>query len=544
MPNRDIAVLVAPHIPDYENYVKFIKPYLDHFGFPYTEVEGDALPDCALILVAHAGVKLSSDAVDAVKNHGVGLVCFNSNALPESWLKQGHDGVAGNINFLDCSHYITALHKCGESIPLYKKHEIMCGMSLKEGEVLVTADGIPLLEVDSTRGGKVVLWQDCGWMSHAVLGPIHGMDDLVWRSIVWAAKKPFVLQGMPYFIGMRVDDVWGAWREINPENPLVWVDIANEYGIIPWLGLFQDNMDDATIAKVRQLVADGKATAFPHAFAGCDWVPTTLPEHWAHFDHHAKKPYSDEVMAENAARIKTWYKENGIPISKYALAHYYETGSNAIPHLIDMGCEFIGVHMQPDTPYLPGNWIKAGPYRKYEDGDFRESRPVYYGDYLDVENAPEHSGKLFNCVTEIRDISGYEWHPTSDVNQTVDRGIRHLRRAFDSMVPAAFFTHESCWIQRMSPKTWRESLDAILKAVEGYEPQFMSMDDICAYARAKHDTSITCAELDAEGKLNVTVEGKSDIKTSLFVFRDAENGEIAKTLADIPPVNGKTNIKI
>ncbi len=544
MQNRGIAVLVAPRIPDYENYIKFIKPYLDHFGFPYTEVEGDDIPDCALIIAAHAGVKLSSSAVNAIKNDGVGLVCFNSNAMPESWLKQGHDGHAGNINFLDCKHYITELHENGEKISLYKTHEIMCGMSLKEGRVLVTADGIPLLETDDTRGGRIVLWQDCGWMSHEVLGPIHGMDDLVWRSIVWAAKKPFVMQGMPPFIGMRVDDVWGAWREINPENPLVWVDIANEYGIIPWLGLFQDNMDEATTAKVRKLVADGKATAFPHAFAGCEWVPTTLPEHWAYFDHHAKGPYSDEVMEENARRIKKWYKENGIPISKLALAHYYETGANAIAHFIDMGCEFIGIHMQPDTPYGEGRWLKAGPYRNYESGAINASRPVYYGDYLEVENAPEYSGKLFNCVTEIRDVSGYEWHPTSDVGQTIDRGIRHLKRAFDSMVPGAFFTHESCWIQRMSPKTWRASLDAILKAVEGYEPTFMSMDDICAYARAKHDTALTAAALDAQGNLNLTVSGKSDIPTRVFVFNEDVSGAIEKTFADIPPVDGEVTVKI
>ncbi len=34
----------------------------------------------------------------------------------------------------------------------------------------------------------------------AILVPhssLYGLDDLVWRSLVWAARKPFVLRGMP-----------------------------------------------------------------------------------------------------------------------------------------------------------------------------------------------------------------------------------------------------------------------------------------------------------------------------------------------------------
>ena len=541
MNNRSVAVLVSPSLPEYENYIRFVKPYLDHFGFPYFEVDGEDIPECALIMTGHAGVQLSPAAIEAVKA-GTGVFCLDPNALPECWLMQGHDGRATGAVFADCGHYITALHECGERIPFYSELEIMCGMSLKGGRMLVSADGIPLVEVDDSHGGRVVLMSSIGWMSHKVLGPIHGMDDLVWRSVVWAAKKPFAMKGMPAFVGMRVDDVWGAWREINAENPLVWVDIANRFGIKPWLGLFQDNMDEATIAKTRALVAEGKASAFPHAFAGCEWVPSTVPENWAHFDHRAKAPHSDEVMAENAARIKAWYADAGIPICKTALAHYYETGSNAVRHIIDMGCEFIGIHMQPDTPYGDGPWLKAGPYRNYEEGVICSSRPVYYGDYLQVDNAPELSGKLFNCVTEIRDISGYEWHPSAWVERTVKRGIAHLRRAYDSMVPGVLFTHESSWIQRMSPKTWEAALEGIMEGVKGYDPLFWTMDDICGYARASHDIAITAAQAEG-GKLTLTVRGENDRATMCCLFTD-QGGEISMRRADLPQVSGRADVTV
>lgn len=540
MSRKHIEVLVSGGNPGYENYIKYINPYLEHFGVPYKETEKSDC-DCALILVAQSGIKLSEKEINAVKS-GIGLVLFSANALPEEYLCDGQNGVAKRISFTDDTHYITQLHENAEKIELYSDLEIN-SKSLKNSKALVLAGDIPLVEVGQIGEGKVVLWRDFSWMSHSVLGPIHGMDDIMWRSIAWAAKKPFVMQGMPPMLGMRIDDVWGAWRKESPENPLIWVDIANKYGIKPWLGLFQDNMDEATIKKTRQLVKDGKASAFPHAFAGCEWVGSDIPEHWAFFDHKAKEPYSDEVMAENAERIAKWYAEKDIPICKTALAHYYEIGANAIKHILDMGCEFIGIHMQPSKPFNSDTaWLNCGPYRNYETGSSGGERPVYYGDYLEVKEAPEYSGKLFNCVTEIRDVSGYEWYPDNDVEKTVKNGTTHLKRAFDSMVPAILFTHESCYIQQMNYNTWEESLSNITQAVKEYEPMYMTMDEICGYARAQHDMFIESVQ-GKEEKLLLRLNGNNDRETLCYVFKEAE-GEITKELKPLPCVKGEIEISI
>ena len=52
------------------------------------------------------------------------------------------------------------------------------------------------------------------WILNSVKGPLYGLDDLFWRSMVWAARKPFVMQGMPPFVTMRMDDASG---------PLWWI---------------------------------------------------------------------------------------------------------------------------------------------------------------------------------------------------------------------------------------------------------------------------------------------------------------------------------
>lgn len=537
MANRTAVVLVRKDAAGYGDYIKYLKPYLDHFGIPYAEMEEYSGEDCAVIIAAHSGVVLSSAAVDAVKG-GMGLVCFAPDALPEEFAEASQGGAGTSVIYANAEHYVSNMHSDHERISLYGELSIS-GAALKASDTLVTCDGIPLVQV--SRELKILLWRSFMWASHTVLGPIHGMDDLVWRGIVWAAKKPFAMQGMPAFVGMRVDDVWGAWRGRSPANPTLWIDIAIDHGIKPWLGMFPLNTDEITAKNVRKYVADGNATAFPHALAGCEWVSSPIPENWAHFDHRAGAPHSEEQMAENANYAENWFKENGIPISKYALAHYYETGANALPYFLKWGCEFIGIHMQPSTPYGGGNWLKAGPYRLYEDGEIRSTRPVYYGDYLTVDEAPELSGKLYNCVTEIRDVSGYEWHPGFTTQRTAQRGITHLKRSYQSMVPGVLFTHESAWIQRCSKKMWEDALDIICDRVSEFEPFYWTMDDICAYDRARHDISISDASFD--GKLTLTVDGKNDRATMCYVFDEAD-GEITQKLADIPQTDGKQTVTL
>src|SRR4030042_4812592 len=90
------------------------------------------------------------------------------------------------------------------------------------------------------------------------------MDDLLWRGIVWAARKPFVMQGLPPMITMRVDDVDGGG---GIENNFEWIKISNEFGLIPWCGIFTDWVLPNTIPTLKTLIDNNKATASPAAFS-------------------------------------------------------------------------------------------------------------------------------------------------------------------------------------------------------------------------------------------------------------------------------------
>ncbi len=533
MKNASVLVLTDPKSPSYTQYTTYLRPYLDWFGFSYDErpLASSGSMDYALILLAHPNITPSAPALRAVRlayEGGSGLAIFDPKLAVSLGVAKDSSASAKGSHILISSHEISSLHTVGDTVKTFAEYtySVTCTM----GDTVAALGTTPLLEA----GCRAVLWHDMGWMDPAVCGPLMGLDDLLWKSLVFAARKPFVMQGLPPFVGMRVDDVWGAWREIDEENPLSWVDTANSYGLIPWLGVFQDNVNDATLKQLQKHAKAGTATMFPHAFAGCEWVPSDLPEHFAWFDHFAGKPYDDATIKENALRAKKWFSDNGLPISKLALAHYYETGKNALPYFLDMGCEFIGVHMSPSTPYRNDDphWVNCGPYRKEVDGPHNGTHPVFYADYLPDEP------RLFNCVTEIRDVCGYEWSPTSNVEKTVRDGTVQITRALQSLVPAVFFTHESAWIQRMSPSTVKASFDGVFSAIEGYAPIPTSMDEICAYVRAKVGIRLTNAQSDGE-TVKLTVSGKNDRETKFTLFTD----EGAKTLT-LPIINGEMTLTV
>lgn len=557
MEDRKVVVPVKKDCYGYLEYCELIRPYLDVFGMPYDEVETNELSHrlsdgAALILLAQAGLTLSDAEAEAVVHavkDGTGLVCMDGTILENSAFDEirTYNYMPSPLNGkkieITKESYITRFHSVGDKTELYSPLSFYNNATLCNGTILAKAGDAPLLEVAQYNGSKIVLWHSNGWIRTSVLGPVHGMDDIMRDCIVWAAKKPFVMKGMPPFVGMRVDDVWGAWRDKCPQNPLLWIEISNKYGFKPWLGVFPDNIDEKSTNLVCEYVKNDIATAFPHALSGCGWVGSDIPEEWAFFDHRRGRPWSDERIKENATRVKEWFDENDIPISKLALAHYYEVGENALPYFLQWGCEFVGVHIPFDASYRSQAGLKCGPYRKYTTLPGNISRPVYYADYLELPNNGELDKKFFNCITEIRDVRGFELAPTNDVEDTIDSGVRQLRRAILSSVPAVLFTHESCWIQRITVENWQAEMEGIYKGIEALNPIFETMDNICAYVRASHDITIQSACANGDEGLEISVFGNNDTETKCIVFADADD-EITEKWCNIPVVNGGVNLTL
>ncbi|MBK7710163.1 MAG: hypothetical protein IPJ37_03770 [Bacteroidales bacterium] len=168
---------------------------------------------------------------------------------------------SSQINISNTTHYITQMHANDTYNSTNNVINLLSGFTAVQRSRLTGAVDLAtmssggstasLLQVCSYGNGRVVKWGGYDWISVDILGPIYGMDDLIWRGIVWAARKPFVMQGLPPMITMRVDDVQGYGSNIL--NNFQWISISNEYGLIPWCGTFNHELPPSYIPTLKIL---------------------------------------------------------------------------------------------------------------------------------------------------------------------------------------------------------------------------------------------------------------------------------------------------
>ena len=582
-------VLLNSASPAYTEGSQLILPYLEHLGVPCTRLDLARAPlpsdvaEHALIVVAHrrldpSGVCLGQAgrlALLAAVRAGSGLVSFDP-ALPAraELPRSGHQspqlvgdamqptrtssGVqieAETVGVTAQPHFITARHASGETLSLVGPLRVP-PLAADASAALVTTGGRPLVAATALGQGRVVQWATSDWLHTDILGPLAGLDDVLWRGLVWAARKPFAMRGLPPLVAMRVDDVVGQgtlWRQ----SPLYWVHTANRHGFRPWLGLFIYNLTEPAINELRDLTQRGQVTAFPHAFGrpvghgyyyeGALPIRAAMGDAYIYFDHQRGRPLANDEATWRLAAVDAWYAAHApLPMSCYAIPHWYEMGSNVVAHVHDRwGAEFIGKVQDVDAPLADEvPWLKSGPFRRYEepgtclfDPARRGDRPVYYADFVNFGGR-----RLFNCVTEIRDDAGYEWAPDKDVAATVGRGVRQLRRALDSMALAVLFTHETDYIYKIRPDVWAKEMEQITAGIGGYDPIYVTLDEGVRYVRATRTSRLKSCRCDvATGEITAIFDGYADVPTHFYLFTEA-GGEIAPELVGVPAFQGEVVI--
>ncbi len=552
------VVLVNSQSTKYSDFQHFIQPYLDNFGFPYvvqdisTNVPSESLTNYAVIIIGHSQLDTNQtflngaaqNSISLAVSNGTGLVNFDSNLANGTTARYqfiqdifgfsyGSSGSASSVSIPPTEpssqmHYITAAHSPNDTIN-YRSSITMPGISLPgNATTLASSGGKPLVAIRKYGLGRAVQWGSYGWMVSTVLGPVDGLDDLLWRGVVWSARKPFVMRGIPPMISMRVDDVSG---------PLTWAHIANESGFKPLLAVFINEISAADSADIRNLVTNGNATACVHSFASSTMF---------YFNHQTETANSDIVQSNNFVIGTQWHQTNGIPISKVCATHYSEIGPNAFAGLKAWGMEFVPIEVVPGTveyysPFAP--WVVAGPYRLYETPQQGQVPwPTYYADWLTVPGHPEFNGQFFNAYSEVRDGSNCgEWCPDNDVFGSTTRGTTILKREFDSMVMATLFTHEwyfhptpCCGNTTITPENLRAMFQGITNNLGAYKPSFVTLDYASKYVRATRTSRLVNTAIDpSSGNISVTLTGKTDLDTSVYVFT-GEDSAINYTFGNVP----------
>ena len=381
--NAGAVVLVNSQSARYLDYAHFLQPYLGNFGVPCTvlDIASNAvtfhLTNYALIIIGHAQLDTNrtylntaaqTNIVWAVSN-GVGLVNFDnvlsSNNTPLYQFEQSIIGCAYTNPVIGDAvvfpptqpqsqmHYITSLHLTNETLALSNADNTttmtVAGLTLPTNVTAVaTCGGAPFVVIVKYGQGRAVQWTSYDWMSSTIQGPLNGLDDLVWRGFTWAARKPFVMRGMPHLATMRIDDVSGYWSPPAGIQPFWWVHEMTNAGFRPFLAMFIDDITYQSqvypdpqhgvnrLADLSNMVASGSVTASVHSFSATQSGATNF----FYFNDALGTNYPDSEMAQNYQRGTYFLTNNGIPSSQLVIAHYSEIGTNAFNGLTNWGVRF------------------------------------------------------------------------------------------------------------------------------------------------------------------------------------------------------------
>ncbi len=571
------VVLVNSEADSRFDFDRYLKLYLDYFDLAYSivDISKEALPEdfnrAALVITGHEGIftDMNIDNMKKIDRYileGGGLFSFdmslNSNPSknilrPVLKFKLGEPVVIkGNvpIKFEDKNHYITA-YKIDRPDLMTVGTRSFTTLNIPnvnslvyDAKVLISINDVPLLVVKNYGKGRIVQWTTYEWCDANVLGFYNGLDDIVWRSLVWISRKPFVFQGNIPLVSMRLDDCVGQG------NDFAYIDIINKYGITPHIAFMMDDMPPSAAKKLGDYTRNGKAEAFIHS--------RTLGEKSFMFydfdvdDFKMGKPFTEEILRENFSVLDVFHKKHNIKYAQTACSHWGAIGSNVLPYLRKMGVKF---HTGPVTHPYKGNY-HYWPYQLYQRaghfermyGSYNAGLFVYHpGMIMDfVDNDPSMFATVSNSpsikVDWLRASKAPGYEETRKVGGIIIDGINMLRHHLDSMGPAYFFTHEVN-IELLEGRL--ESLDLAFEKVISNLRKFHNIIPCGLDYLNRYGKNIRTAELEgaycdnAVRTLNISWNGFSDMPTKFYVFTE-ENGEIIDSLHELPVFRGPTVIKL
>ncbi|MBC7265032.1 MAG: hypothetical protein H5T64_11860 [Chloroflexi bacterium] len=592
-PSLRSIVLVNSQSPNFPDFEKYIRPYLDFFGVPYRILDlasENVCPAHSLYIFGHKNVVSNERPLsetekntleNLVKNQGVGIVSFDYGQDALSFLCQrlsscqiGDEVLSpGPILITAPHHYIGQLQEANHSYPLKASITLRVLSSHPSFPVIAALNDstkglLPLVLAGNAGNGRVVIWTSYQQFDVNKLGPFMGLDDLVWRGIVWAAKKPFLLRAVEPMITVRVDDVRGDWY-INPGDgsptynyiqemidvgftPFLAIFVGNEAGLDPQDGIVEIAPGEA--AQLKQWVDSGQAQVSLHAI---HWWKSFYYQN--NGDRLPGNPYPDEVINRNILLAKDWFDQNKLAMSTFVIPHFGEMGKNALQGVATkFRTKYLLIYPQVDLPYYDPYsqydrraWA-AGPYYKYnQPSHFMTSGSLGYADYYTYQAPDGQIYKFFVCFFEPR-VCGYDWVPPyykSRGPATIsEQPIASIKRCLSSLTFGTVFLHEQNFKNTDPAKAiptreqWVSALNDIKAVGNSYNAEVVSMETAIERTEAVVNSKILDFSFDPQtSNLSVTFDGESNVPTRVYLFVEVD-GAIRNDFLDAPPLAGPLEV--
>lgn len=579
--NRSVlAVIDSRKVTDRLSSDHTIFAALKHFGIPCEVLDGGdymgAVPEYiaprALYIIAHDGAaqwlkpEVAARIADAVQQ-GAGLICFDRRV--DEWPTElrgllpadvGHARV-GTLTIAEQPSFITHGHGPGTELELEQETGVVTLPSSAGWRPLVTSgDGQTVIASAAVGEGRVVLFGTGEQLyAEGVFGHVRGLDGLMWRSIVWAAAKPFPMRCIPPYVTARMDDCNGTW------NAFDYVRVMNRYGIGPNLGLFIDEMGPTDWAAAKRLHDAGGADFSMHAFrddfytARPNYTPyAVLPDkpdlsnggtqpqfEGLSLDHHTGLDLPLETIHRNFRRMDDAFSRAGIRHSRVLNAHFGEVGWGAVPLFLERGVD------------LPTNNTAFGQLY----GNQPVWRPKPYGIRglsgrygVTIDRCPQHPGMTFVAMSVsharkthmgIDILSGrvpfIGESETPKLDEAAAAGIANIKLGLDALVYGVLFTHEER-INVISLEDWEYVVNSIVKGLDGWEVEYAEREYVGIIGKRLFDSALVRANMTEQG-LHCVLCGQTDGPSPLTIWENDGDG-CTRRVVEVDALEGYAEVQL
>jgi hypothetical protein len=447
------------------------------------------------------------------------------------------------------THPVTRTYDADETFRLVRPVASTALSRSPRGEILVRTDqGLPAVLAVAEGKGRIVQFtlSPRFWLPEH-FGHVHGLDGLFWRSIAWAARRPFVMMAMPPFVTARIDDASGSGSAylVGKDSAAAsfrYIDGLNKFHYLPNVGLFTDDItrEDGKILKEKY---DRRLAEFSaHA-----WTNERHIYNQRILNNSAASPveFSEAELRRAFAKLDGQFAAWGVTPSRTVNSHFFNPGVNSLPFLKQRGETFL---------------MFAGKFgRSYSDPTAYTWNPKPYGDpgftidympddpaFFSVEAHPytvAPDGRISDADIDIlwgNTTFGKE-SPRNNLSGAARKGVWEIRLGLDALFFGCLFTHEQR-IARVTVAEWEEVLSEIDRATSKWDRIFKSYDTIAAYAKSRYDTKLTEANWKPEtGRIRIRVAGESTVPLSLYVF--ARDG-LEYRFKEIPTFRGQRSVDL
>lgn len=549
--NRSLLVLCDGRQNDvYLDVQPALLAALQHWGMPYNLHDlSDGMPS-AEMLAGHAAVVL------AQQNLGQALDEGSAQAMAEAVADGlGYVGCDGNVGYLpaplrhmsgveaqdvqlvlgvqavDDRHWIGQWQVHGDRYRFKRPLEMACVMpTMPRVRVLLEGNSHPALWITQYGRGRVVQWAlpPALWQRE-VFGHGEGLDDLLWRGIVWAARKPFAMLALPPFSTALIGDAIGS-------HDFVWIEALNRHGFPPNVGIFPDDLDalsevrgqsdfsDGAVEAMQRYARLGQAEFSPHA--------ATWNRAYLLYSRPDGTDISAQELSQRLSAVDKQFARYGIPLARTVNPHYDQLGYNVLPFLQKRGVQFTSSAQLPGEAFDGEHQLWHGaPYG--HPGFTISPLPKAPHFYMVTSGRPHLETTIPTGLDTYRlRQEGYlmetdfMWGRTrwkgqcrvDDWEAVAQAAIRQIRLGLNALFFASPATNEQT-IACVRSEEWEALWEEVARRTARYERWPALYSDIAAYARARHRVRLVSTHLEG-ALLACQLEGHSDLPLSLWVWND------------------------